>query len=229
MVNELLGNIMDKGAESILYMGSILGYRVVVKQRIEKTYRHPVFDEQFRYSRTKAEAKVLIDLFLNGLNVPEPILIDLDNYVIVMKYIEGKRLSDEINVLNKDKIVEYAFKLGIQVGKMHSLDIYHGDLTLANVLITRDEEVYLIDFGLAGYSRDVEEYAIDLHVLRRNLLAIAPDLFEPFFQSFLKGYRESYTKDYDLVIKRLDEIRLRGRYVEERLKRRVKRERYIEE
>ena len=230
MARELLGNnsLIGKGAESQVFLGEILGKKVVVKQRISKPYRDALFDREFRRNRTRTEAKVMIDLYLNGLNVPAPIFVDLKNYVIVMEYIEGRKLIELINTLELETIKKYAEELGIQVGKMHSLDIYHGDLTLGNILVTKDEKLYLIDFGLSGYSRDIEEYAIDLHLLRRNLLAVVPDLYNVFFENFLKGYRKTYSKDYEAVIKRFEEIRLRGRYVEERLKRKLVREKYIE-
>ncbi len=224
MAYELLG----KGAESLIYIGEIFGQKIVIKQRVSKPYRNEIFDKEFRRVRTRTEAKVLIDLFLNGVNVPTPLFVDLKNYVIVMEYINGKKLIDVIEELNQEKIMIYAEELGRQVGKMHSLDIYHGDLTLGNILVTKNEKLYIIDFGLAGYSRDIEEYAIDLHLLRRNILAVIPDLYDTFFTNFLKGYRSSYSKDYNAVIKRFEEIRLRGRYVEERLKKRIWREKYIE-
>lgn len=224
MAYELLG----KGAESYIYTGKIFEYKLVIKQRIGKPYRNKLFDIEFRRVRTKTEGKILIDLFLNGLNVPAPLFIDLENYIIIMEYIEGRKLIEIINNIAVNKLIKYARELGSQVAKMHSLDIYHGDLTLGNILVTRDDKIYLIDFGLAGYSRDVEEYAIDLHLLRRNLLAVSPDLYNVFFENFLEGYRSNYSKDYNAVIKRLKEIQLRGRYIEERLKKRIEKERYIE-
>jgi len=220
--------LIGKGAEALVFLSTILGKRVVVKIRISKPYRNPLFDEEFRRSRTRIEAKVLLDLRKNGVNVPALYFFDTKNYVIVMEYIDGVKMIDVVNTLSDTAIEKYAENLGTQVGRMHSLEIYHGDLTLGNVLLTRDDKLYLIDFGLAGYSKDVEEYAIDLHLLRRNLNAVIPEKSELFFKSFLKGYEKSYERDLGEVLKKLEEIRLRGRYVEERLKRKIRREKYVE-
>jgi len=223
-----LSRLIGKGAESLVFLGTILGKRVVVKVRVSKPYRNPLFDEEFRRSRTRIEAKVMLDLRRNGVNVPFLYFFDTKNYVIVMEYVDGVKMIDVINTLDDPAIKKYAEKLGMQVGRMHSLEIYHGDLTLGNVLLTRDDKLYLIDFGLAGYSKDVEEYAIDLHLLRRNLNAVIPEKSELFFKSFLKGYEKSFEKDLGEVLRKLEEIRLRGRYIEERLKKKIRREKYVE-
>jgi TP53 regulating kinase-like protein len=224
VADELLDTrIIGKGAEALVYVGELFGKKIVVKQRISKPYRHRLFDEKFRRERTRIEGKILVDLYLNNVHVPTPLFIDVDNAVIIMEYIRGRKMIELVG----ERILEYAYKLGVEVGKMHSLNIYHGDLTLGNVIVSSNDEVYLIDFGLAGYSRDVEEYAIDLHLLRRNLYAVAPELYKDFFDEFLKGYRETITKDYHMIINRFEEIRLRGRYVEERLRKKIERDKYI--
>ncbi|MET1160684.1 MAG: Kae1-associated kinase Bud32 [Thermoprotei archaeon] len=227
MARELLGKIVEEGAEAIITIGYLGNKKVIIKQRISKPYRDPEFDHIFRLTRTKTEAKILADLYTRGLNVPAPLIVDLKNYVIIMEYIEGKKLSDIIASLG-DSLGYIAEKIGKMIGTMHTLAIYHGDLTLANILITNNQDVYIIDFGLAGYSRDVEEYAIDLHLLRRNIQALAPDYYDIFFKYFITGYRTGYRGDVNSVLERFEEIRLRGRYVEERLKKRIEGEKYIE-
>ncbi|MCD6301431.1 MAG: Kae1-associated kinase Bud32 [Staphylothermus sp.] len=226
MVTESI-NILDKGAESIIIQGELLGKKVIVKYRIKKPYRHPKFDEMFRKTRTKTEAKVLSELCMNNVNVPTPLIVDLKNSVIVMEYINGEKLSDLIDHIDMENLKTIAYKLGYQIGIMHSLNIYHGDLTLANVLINNGK-VYIIDFGLAGYSRDVEEYAMDIHLMKKSLLALAPDKMDVFMEKFIKGYSESYQGNVHVVLQRVEEIRLRGRYVEERLKKKILREKYAE-
>ncbi len=222
--------IMDQGAEAIIMTGEINGLKVVFKYRVNKPYRHPLFDKIFRYTRTKTEAKILSQLYLNGLRVPAPILVDLDRYLIVMQYIDGVKLVYVINSLSDEKLSRYAYRLGEQVGIIHSQHIYHGDLTLGNIIIgKKDDDVYIIDFGLAGYSMDVEEYAIDIHLLRRSLTALAPEKTGYFMKEFLRGYRSTYSGNYEEVVRRVEEIRMRGRYVEERLKRKIMRERYVGE
>ncbi|MEM0355771.1 MAG: Kae1-associated kinase Bud32 [Desulfurococcaceae archaeon] len=227
MVNDL-SNILDFGAESLVYVGSVFNMKVIVKHRISKPYRDAYYDKLFRESRTRIEARVLLDLSMNGLNVPKLIAVDLDNNVLIIEYIDGVRMDQIIEKLSDDKLRKYSYDIGYQVGRMHSLSIYHGDLTLANIMVSRNDKIYIIDFGLAGYSRDVEEYAIDVHLLKRSVEALVPSRIMVFMDSFLKGYAESYSGDYKLVLKRLREVELRGRYVEARIRRGLRRDRYVE-
>lgn len=224
----MVERILSRGAEAVIYLTEINSVKIVVKQRIGKPYRHSLFDHEFRFYRTKNEAKILTDLYLNKVRVPAPLFIDLKNYIIAMEYIEGEKLIDIIHSLNREDLVKYAEELGEQIGLIHNLEIYHGDFTLGNILLSsRDNKLYIIDFGLAGYSRDIEEYAIDLHLMRRNLLAVDPDIYSLFFNKLLYGYSKVFNK-YELVFKRLEEIKLRGRYVEERLKKKIMGDKYID-
>lgn len=218
----------DFGAESIIYLGSFLGKKVVVKYRVAKPYRDVFFDKLFRESRTRTEAKILLDLSTNGLNVPKPLAVDLENSILIIEYIEGTRMDHLITKIDDYGLKKYGYQLGVQVGKMHSLSIYHGDLTLANVIVSHRDEVYLIDFGLAGYSSDVEEYAIDLHLLKRSVEALAPIRAIAFINSFIEGYRATYNKDPEHVLARLREVELRGRYVDAKIRRELRRDRYVE-
>ncbi len=218
-----------EGAEAYLYLVEILGRKFIVKHRVSKPYRHRLFDKLFRQNRTRIEGKILIELYLSGVKVPAPLLIDLNSYIIVMEYIEGRKLLEIAPLLDNEKISRYAYIIGKYVGKMHSLNIFHGDLTLGNILVTSNDELYIIDFGLAGYSMDVEEYAIDIHLLRRSINAIIPDKLKVFMESFWKGYREIIGEEfYRKVLDRVREVALRGRYVSERLRRKYMREKYIE-
>ncbi len=218
-----------EGAEAYIYYADVFGRRFIVKHRISKPYRHPLFDKMFRYNRTRIEAKILSELYLSGVRVPAPIMVDLDSYIIVMEYIDGVKLLKVIEGLDDDKLCRYAEDIGRYTGRMHKLHIYHGDLTLGNILVTDRDEVYIIDFGLAGYSMDVEEYAIDIHLLRRSLNAIAPEKINIFMNCFWKGYSgEVPSKMLKDVRERVREIALRGRYVSERLRRKYLRDRYVE-
>lgn len=216
-----------RGAEAVLYRTKWLGYDAVVKIRLPKPYRHPRYDELFRYRRTLIEARVIASLKQLGLNVPALFFVEPSESIIVIEYIDGERLSDIINSVDEDSLKSISYNLGRQVCIMHKNNIYHGDLTIANTVV-KDGEVYLIDFGLSGYSTDVEEYAIDIHLLSRGLEALSPDRHDLFMEYFKEGYTTLCGIEFtESVFKRMHEIRLRGRYVEERLKRKIAYERYL--
>ncbi len=219
--------LISEGAEAKIYLLEALGTKLIVKHRISKPYRHPLFDKLFRERRTRTEAKILAKLYLSGLPVPAPLFVDPFNSIIIMEYVFGIKLSDTIEFLTTKTICTIASRLGEYVGKMHSLKIYHGDLTLANILYNeRTDGIYIIDFGLAGHSTDIEEYAIDIHLIERSINALAPEITELFMKNFWNGYAKTYSEKYREIKDRVYEIKLRGRYIEERLKRRLEHERY---
>ncbi|MCY0868576.1 MAG: Kae1-associated kinase Bud32 [Desulfurococcus sp.] len=215
------------GAESIVFISNLLGRRVVVKKRVSKPYRHPLYDELFIKSRTRIEAKILAELYEAGLRVPAPVLVDVEGGVIVMEYIEGARTSEILGQASIEIVRRIAWDTGEQSAIMHNMGVYHGDLTLANLIYT-SSGVYMIDFGLAGYSLDVEEYAIDIHLLRRSIASLYPSLLNDFMEAYLEAYRRRYKGDYEELERRLREIGVRGRYFDKSLRRSLKRERYID-
>jgi TP53 regulating kinase-like protein len=98
------------------------------------------------------------------------------------------------------------------LGKMHAIDVIHGDLTTSNMLLRAGEDIVLIDFGLSFISSLVEDKGVDLYVLERALLSSHPNT-EQFFQTVLNSYvtaTENLEKAKEVLAK-LDEVRLRGR------------------
>ncbi|GAA5925015.1 hypothetical protein JCM3775_006343 [Rhodotorula graminis] len=119
--------------------------------------------------------------------------------------------------------------VGRELGKMHTADIIHGDLTTSNMMVrlrTGDSaganappfEVVLIDFGLSSASPMHEDRAVDLYVLERAFSSthpVAPG-GRAHFDLVLEGYREALERapkkgEWDRVWKRLEEVRMRGR------------------
>ncbi|MEM4481561.1 MAG: KEOPS complex kinase/ATPase Bud32, partial [Desulfurococcaceae archaeon] len=168
--------LLARGAEAEVYTADILGLSVIVKKRVSKPYRSSQFDKAFIQSRTRIEARILSELRSSGLRVPAVLLVDDENGVIVMEYIKGERLSNVFNVMEKEQAVQVAKEAGLFAARMHSMNIYHGDFTLANILLSSENQaLFVIDFGLSGYSTDIEEFAIDLHLLIRSAYVISPD------------------------------------------------------
>ena len=122
-------------------------------------------------------------------------------------------------------------EIGRILGTMHRNHTIHGDLTTSNLLLEgnpEDRRIALIDFGLGSYDESAEDKGVDLYVLERALLSTHPST-ETLFSAILDGYKESYGVDEDggcpggdkkkkskkpsaeQVLKKLNEVRLRGR------------------
>jgi N6-L-threonylcarbamoyladenine synthase/protein kinase Bud32 len=105
---------------------------------------------------------------------------------------------------------EYAYAAGVSVGKLHKAGIVHGDLTTSN-MIWKGGRVYLLDFGLAQMTDEIEPRGVDLHVLFQTLESTTSSPAE-LKQAFCNGYRSAFS-GADAVIEREQEIELRGRYL----------------
>lgn len=104
--------------------------------------------------------------------------------------------------------------VGQILAKMHDEDVIHGDLTTSNMLLRCQPEdgepdLILIDFGLSYISALPEDKGVDLYVLEKAFLSTHPNT-EELFEKLLKSYAAS-SKKSSAVIKKLDEVRLRGR------------------
>jgi TP53 regulating kinase-like protein len=224
----LTPTLIGRGAEAEIYSGDFLGLKVVVKKRVSKPFRDPIYNRVFIESRTRTEAKILSELYLAGLPVPPVFLVDEEAGVIVMGYVEGSRLSDVLGELAESSIKKIGWSIGKYAALMHNKGVYHGDYTLANIILTSSEDLVIIDFGLAGYSNDIEEYAIDLHLMNRSAEAMYPELAGVFTRSVFEGYLEYSEVGGDSVIKKVREIRARGRYIEREVRKAVLREKYVD-
>ncbi|MFN3267849.1 MAG: Kae1-associated kinase Bud32, partial [Zestosphaera sp.] len=77
--------------------------------------------------------------------------------------------------------------------------------------------VYLVDFGLARYSRRLEDLATDLHLFIMSVESTHYGLKELLLRNFVRGYARVLGREFvDSLLLKVREIRMRGRYVEER-------------
>jgi Kae1-associated kinase Bud32 len=187
---------LAQGAEAILLKEK----KSVIKKRVSKTYRHPILDKKITTSRTKREAKVLQKLLREGISVPE--VTDVNENSISMSFIDGKLLKNAITPA-------LCFHMGKTIGKIHSLNIIHGDLTTSNIIVNKNK-LYVIDFGLSLFSHKTEDKAVDLHVMEEAFKSTHFKEYETCWKEIVKGYM-TYA-DAEAVLKRLEVVKKRGRY-----------------
>jgi len=152
--------------------------------------------------------------YLIPSGIDAPLLSDKDNEAKA----DHKTVNDDMRSraarsgCSKDISIETLLeKIGMEIAKLHLIDIIHGDLTTSNMLLrASNNDLVLIDFGLSYHSTLVEDKAVDLYVLERAFASTHPDS-EPLFASILSAYANRAGKDWDQIRRRLDEVRLRGR------------------
>lgn len=207
--------IYKQGAESKIYSSLYSDQKSIVKERFSKQYRNKLLDQTLRKERTKAEAKAILKCKQGGVATPVLYSLDLINYKIIMENINGKTISEYlISMKNYDqdnaKLIKVLMDIGAIIGKMHSLGVFHGDLTTSNILIKEDDTLVLIDFGLSHFNPSNEDKAVDLYVLERAFISTHSYLSN-LFPTILDGYKNAYESNVQAVLNQFQSVRARGR------------------
>lgn len=194
--------LLQRGAEANIYCKN----GIIVKERIAKSYREKALDEYIRKTRTKAEAKLLLDAAKAGIFVPK--VISAEKYTLELGHINGKKVKDIISAKNMRLICEH---VGESVAKLHNNGIIHGDLTTSNMIL-KESQVYFIDFGLGFYSKKAEDMATDINLLKEAFESTHYEIAKDCFDIVLESYRKNFENN-KTVLEKLKDISLRGRYV----------------
>lgn len=187
----LMKEILSRGAEAKI---EVIDENTLEKIREEKPYRNSLLDFELRNFRVKREFKVLNKLFELDVLVPQVFSLDKKNCSFKFEYLHGNVLKDTIN----EELLEKAF---YQIIKMHKAGVVHGDLTTLNMIVVKGS-VYLLDFGLAQFSINKEERAVDLDLFFTCLSNQHPSLVN--FREFLSSW---YRREVgDEVIDHLEKV-----------------------
>ncbi len=113
---------------------------------------HPAFGEDASFeARFKREARVVAKL-------EHPNIVPIYDYAehenrpyLVMKFIEGDTLKARLDQgpLTSNEILKIVDAVGAALAYAHKQNVLHRDIKPSNVLVARDGQVYLADFGLA--------------------------------------------------------------------------------
>ena len=200
--------LIQQGAEAKILLDE--KNNLIVKDRISKSYRHPDLDAQIRKRRTKSETKLLEKAF-KIISVPKLIKTD-EKEKIEMQFINGKKLSENLNNFALEKQKEICREIGESVAKLHKENIIHGDLTTSNMILVEDK-IYFIDFGLGYISNKTEDKAVDLHLLKHALEAKHFKNCEILIKEISKSYEKILGKiEAKKIFERMKAIEKRGRY-----------------
>ena len=206
--------LIYKGAEAEIYVETWHGQVVVRKTRVPKPYRVPALDEWIRRSRTGHEAAMMQEVRKLGIPTPAIQHVEPGTWTLIMEYIQGPTLKEELGTLPENKQRSRCSELGRLIGMMHDGGIVHGDLTISNVL-SENGKLFMIDFGLGDFSKEIEDRGVDLLLLNRVIKSTHYALHAALFKAFLGGYSKAAGKrKCDEVIAKMHEVERRGRYFE---------------
>jgi len=120
---------------------------------------HPAFNEDTTFeARFQREARVVAKL-------EHPHIVPVYDYAehekrpyLVMKYIEGDTLKARLSEgpLSSEEIAKVVDTVGSALAYAHRQGVLHRDIKPSNVLVSKDGEMYLADFGLARIAQSGE-------------------------------------------------------------------------
>ncbi len=213
--------LICQGAEARLFRCLYFGRRAILKERFVKTYRHPDLDKTISLQRLKGEVRLLTRAKQLGIHTPSIYHIDWAKRTIVMEDIHDARtVKSVIDTLiqenNTPKLEQLAQQIGSTIGRLHQAQLVHGDLTTSNMLLSENNQLYVIDFGLSAHvpnkTQMLEALAVDLYVLERAIICTHQKA-KHFFSNILMAYKSSISdeKQRTLTMNKYEEVRARGR------------------
>jgi TP53 regulating kinase-like protein len=206
--------LIYKGAEAEIYLQDWHGEPAIRKSRIAKPYRVPELDESIRRTRTVHEANMMHEVRRLGAPVPAIQHVDPESTTLIMDYVKGPTLKEELYGLSMVRRRDRCNSLGGLLGLMHEGGVVHGDMTISNVL-SEDGKLFVIDLGLGDLSDEFEDKGVDLLLLSRAMKSTHYAFHTFLFNAFLKGYSKAVgRKRSEETLRKMHEIEKRGRYFE---------------
>lgn len=202
-----------------IYLTTYQSKECVLKERVKKSYRISEIDILINKKRTKSEIHIMETINNSNLvHSPKLLYGDIKEYKIYMEYLSNcvnlKDYIDDLIQVNKIEDIKIILKdLGFIIAEVHNLKIIHGDLTTSNFMIDKSDisKIYILDFGLSFVSESVENRAVDLYVIEKTFICSHNKISE-LFNILLNSYSDNITeKKKGEVIKKLDQVRMRGR------------------
>lgn len=159
MLGTILGNryeIIEKvggGGMALVYKArcKLLNRYVAVKVLRDEFVNDEEFIKKFR-RESQAAASLshpnIVSIYDVGFEKKE----DHDIYYIVMEFIKGKTLKDEIREKGKltvEETIDYSMQIAEALEHAHKNHIVHRDIKPHNIMITEDGRVKVTDFGIA--------------------------------------------------------------------------------
>ena len=136
-----------QGAEAKVYEVDYQGKKAILKQRLVKQYRIRELDSKLNKQRMQREVKCMEKCRKAGVTTPYIYHVDAESHSIYMEKIIGSTLKtllhscapivDGNNNRYPDDFYNLSKDIGTAIGRMHDIDLVHGDLTTSNIMIRK--------------------------------------------------------------------------------------------
>ncbi|GJL65423.1 MAG: hypothetical protein NPIRA05_03940 [Nitrospirales bacterium] len=141
-----IGELLARGGMGDIYAG--------VNETLERPVAIKIIKSQLRISAARRSAFVNEAKILSSLQHPNICQVydffeDLDKDVLVLELIDGITLREALDQKNSPNNIEVLHQICSALVVAHERGIMHHDLKPENVMITKDHQVKVLDFGLA--------------------------------------------------------------------------------
>ncbi len=142
-------DIIGRGGFSIIYKGMHLGLNmpVAIKMMRHDLALDPDFLRNFRN-----EAKTIASLNHENIIKVYDIEERFQTVFLIMEYLEGEpliKILKRLKVISPSLAVRYLIQICSGLQYAHSRGIIHRDINSSNIVIQRDDQLKILDFGLA--------------------------------------------------------------------------------
>src|SRR5947199_4000644 len=107
---------LHRGAEADLFLSQLPPWKVVVKRRVRKAYRHEKLDASIRKERTIRESSAIRDGKVAGARLPSILGLDIERSTIIMTFIDGLLGRDFLNTMSHARRLDFVDEYGRHVG-----------------------------------------------------------------------------------------------------------------
>ena len=152
-----IGNLIGRGGMADVYEGvdTRLGRTVAIKLLKSDLANDPTFEDRFR-QEAQASARMAHPTIVRVYDAGEDIELDsrgnqVKHPFIIMEYVKGKLIRDILHErrLSIEEAVNYASGVLTALEFSHKAGVIHRDIKSANIMITDNDQVKVMDFGIA--------------------------------------------------------------------------------
>ncbi|MEY4491750.1 MAG: hypothetical protein RL085_161 [Actinomycetota bacterium] len=152
-----IGSLIGRGGMADVYEGldTRLGRTVAIKLLKSDLANDPSFEDRFRHE-AQASARMAHPTIVRVYDAGEDIEKDsrgndVKHPYIIMEYVKGKLLRDILHErrLSIEEAVNYASGVLTALEFSHKAGVIHRDIKSANIMITDNDQVKVMDFGIA--------------------------------------------------------------------------------
>ncbi|MCE1246414.1 MAG: serine/threonine protein kinase [Firmicutes bacterium] len=158
-----INDIIGTGGMSEVFIAADLknsGYAVVVKKLLLTRDANQIRDYLYSFQQ---EFKILASLHHPNIPTAYDFFEENNQFFLVEDYIRGEQLQPGMAGMQPDKVVKVIIQLCDVLEYLHRHNIIYRDLKPENIIMTPDERIYLVDFGISRiFSPEKEDDTVAL-------------------------------------------------------------------